>query len=255
MDEPIEIVAVDAENLENRGFFCRKSKMKTEGNRRKLAWAAGGLVHGLGIEIVYDEGRSVGFVEFAPGEHAWRAVTAPGYLIIHCIWVVGRAKGKGYGTALLERVETTARDAGYAGIAMVTSTGVWLAGADLLGAHGYEQVDEAPPSFQLMAKSLGDGPPPEFPTNWEERSAAFGEGLTVVTTDQCPYLEDAERAVITGAENLGLAIKVVRLETAAEVQARSPSAFGVFGVVLDGELLSYHYLLEKDLVALVGARS
>ena len=67
MGTPVEIVSVDAANLEDRGFFCRKSKMKTEGNRRKLAWAADRFEYGLGIDIVYDNGRSVGFVEYTPG--------------------------------------------------------------------------------------------------------------------------------------------------------------------------------------------
>jgi hypothetical protein len=30
------------------------------------------------------------------------------------------------------------------------------------------------------------------------------------------------------------------------VQERSPSAYGVFGTVLDGRLLAYQYLLQKD---------
>ena len=251
MSTPIEIVAVDAENLAERGYFCRKSKMKTEGNLRKLAWAADGFDHGLGIEIVYDEGRSVGFVEYMPGEEAWRAVTAPEYLLIHCIWVVGRAKKKGYGSALLEQVEGRARELGCAGVAAVTSSGVWMTDKGLFLAHGYEQVDEAPPSFQLMVKSFRAAPQPAFPTDWVERASAFGAGLTLVTTDQCPYLDDAERVVIEAAAKLDIPSKVVRLEDAAAVQARSPSAFGIFGVVFDGELLSYHYLLEKDLFTLL----
>jgi hypothetical protein len=32
----------------------------------------------------------------------------------------------------------------------------------------------------------------------------------------------------------------------------SPSPYGVFGLVLDGRLLSYYYQLEKDLVPLLG---
>jgi len=251
MSTPIEIVSVDAENLVDRGFFCRKSKMKTEGNLRKLAWAADGFDRGLGVEIVYDEGRSVGFVEYQPGEAAWRAVSAPEYLLIHCIWVVGRAKKKGYGSALLARVEARARELGCAGVAAVTSSGVWMADNGLFLAHGYEQVDEAPPSFQLMIKPFRAAPQPTFPNDWVERAAAFGAGLTIVTTDQCPYLDDAERAVTEAASQLGVPATIVRLEDAAAVQARSPSAFGIFGVVFDGELLSYHYLLEKDLVALL----
>lgn len=255
MQTPVEIVAVGAENLADRGFFCRKSKMRTVGNLRTLAWVSNELDNGLGIEILYEDGRSVGFVEYAPGEHAWRAVHAPGYLVIHCIWVVGRAKGQGYGAALLERVEATARNLGANGVAMVTSSGVWLADNQLLLAHGYEPGDHAPPSFQLMVKPFRKAPPPTFPTDWDRRAAAFGDGLTIVTTDQCPYLDDAEQAVIQGAQQMGIPVEIAKLATAQDVQARSPSAFGIFGVVLAGKLLSYHYLLEKDLMALVPAQT
>ena len=255
MGTTVEIVSVDEESVAQQGFFCRKSKMKTEGNHRKLAWAADAFRNGLGIDIIYEDGRSVGFVEYARGENAWRAVHAPGWLVIHCIWVVGRAKGKGYGAALLDRVEAKADELDCAGVAMVTSRGVWLAGQELLLAHGYETVDEAPPEFQLLTKPLDGASEPRFPTNWTDRAAAFGDGLTVATTGQCPYLDDAERAISSGAEKLGVPVAIVRLETADEVQRLSPSAFGVFGVVLDGELLSYHYLLEKDLIALLSSRT
>ncbi len=254
MVDSVEIVAVDADSLASRGFFCRKSKMKTTGNLRKLAWADAGFERGLGIEILYDEGRSVGFIEYVPGEQAWRAVNAAGFMMIHCIWVVGRAKEKGYGSALLERAETAARAVGSAGVAMVTTPGVWLADNQLLVRHGYSVVDEAPPSFHLMVKAFDDAAPlPSFPTDWEKRAAALGPGLTVVTTDQCPYLEDAEHLIIESAEQMGIAARLCKLETAAEVRKRSPSPFGIFGVVLDGELLAYHYLLEKDLTKLIGA--
>jgi hypothetical protein len=33
---------------------------------------------------------------------------------------------------------------------------------------------------------------------------------------------------------------------AREVYERSPSAYGVFGIVLDGNFCAYHYLLQKD---------
>ena len=38
----------------------------------------------------------------------------------------------------------------------------------------------------------------------------------------------------------------MKLVDQAEVQARSPSAFGTFGMVLDGKLFGYSYLLKKD---------
>ena len=255
MVDSVEIVRVDSENLASRGFFCRKSRMKTVGNKRKLEWAEAGFERGLGIDILYQEGRSVGFIEYVPGEDAWRAVNAPGFMVIHCIWVVGRAKGKGFGKSLLDRAEAAAREAGAAGVAMVTTSGVWLADNELLIRNGYVAVDEAPPAFQLMVKTFDDAAPmPSFPTDWDERADAFGPGLTVVTTDQCPYLDDAEQLIITSAEQMGIPARITKLETAVEVQQRSPSPFGVFGVVLDGELIAYHYLLEKDLRKLIEER-
>jgi hypothetical protein len=35
------------------------------------------------------------------------------------------------------------------------------------------------------------------------------------------------------------------LEKSKTTQSQSPSAFGTFGIVLDGELLGYHYLAKK----------
>jgi hypothetical protein len=34
----VKIITVDATNVAQQGFFCYKSKPKTEGYRRKLAW-------------------------------------------------------------------------------------------------------------------------------------------------------------------------------------------------------------------------
>jgi hypothetical protein len=44
------------------------------------------------------------FIEYIPGEQAWRAVHADGYLLIHCLWVVGKSKGPRLCYCLAERV-------------------------------------------------------------------------------------------------------------------------------------------------------
>ena len=61
-------------------------------------------------------------------------------------------------------------------------------------------------------------------------------------------LRDAQLAFSKGR---GLRTKVVEFRTAQEVQERSPSAYGVFGVVLDGNFFAYHYLLQKDFDKLI----
>ena len=40
---------------------------------------------------------------------------------------------------------------------------------------------------------------------------------------------------------------MVKLDTAEAVRRKSPAPYGVFGIVWDGELFTYHYLGRKEL--------
>jgi hypothetical protein len=112
---------------------------------------------------------------------------------------------------------------------------------------GFEEVDQAPPTFELRVKRFGDAPQPYFAPDWEKRLANYGPGITVLRSDQCPYIEDATRIFLETAAERGIPARVVELKTAREVQEVSPSPYGVFNVVYDGRLLSYHYLTKKGL--------
>ncbi len=241
---PVELIEVTADNVDKTGFFCRMSKAKTPGNRAKLAWIKERFPEGMGLKIIGEGGR--GYIEYIPGEYAWRVVDAKGYMFIHCIWVVGKSKNRGCGSYLLEHCLADAHRQGSEGVAVVTTEAVWLPSRGLFEKHGFELVDEAPPGFQLMVKRFGRARKPRFPSNWEERCLEFGKGLTVVTTAQCPYSDDAVKGICAAAAKHGLQTRVVSFETREEMLERSPSAFGVFGVVLDGKLFSYHYLIEKE---------
>jgi hypothetical protein len=46
--------------------------------------------------------------------------------------------------------------------------------------------------------------------------------------------------------------RVVTLETSREVQETSPTPYGTFAIVHDGQLLSYYYMTEKDLLKSLG---
>jgi L-amino acid N-acyltransferase YncA len=247
MSDDFRIVTVDADNVDEERFFCYKSKPKTEGYRRKLAWLRERFAEGMRIKIVYEGKRSVGFVEYIPGEYAWRVVDAAGHMVVHCLWVVGKGKKKGYGSRLLEECVEDAREAGLRGVAMVTSSGHWLAGKKLLLKNGFEAVDQAPPTFDLLVRRFSDAPLPSFPTDWDERLVHFGSGLTVVRTDQCPYIESVTEIIVDAGAEFGLQTQVVELESCQAVRETAPSAYGVFNVVYNGELVTYHWLGEKDL--------
>jgi ribosomal protein S18 acetylase RimI-like enzyme len=243
----VTIIDVDRSNVEETGFFCYMSKRTSEGYLRKLAWVRARLDEGLRIKLLKLPER--GFIEYIPGEKAWRAVRAKGWMVIHCLWVVGKSKGRGLGGLLVDECVKDARNDGLRGVAMVTTEGNWLAGRKLFEKNGFVAVDAAPPAFALLAKPLEPGPLPSFPKDWAARAARFGPGLTVLRTDQCPYLPDAVANLLEAAARKRIKTRVVELKTAREVQTLSPSPYGTFAIVLDGKLVGYHYLLEEDAAA------
>jgi ribosomal protein S18 acetylase RimI-like enzyme len=251
-----EIVDVTPENLDRYDLFCKKSKPKEACYQNKLAWYLDGFKKGLRIKLLMvDEGKprkvSRGFVEYVPAENGWRVVNAPGYILIHCIWVVGRHKKKGYGSELLQQVLDDARSQGKKGVVVLASAGNWAPSPKFLGKYGFNKVDEAPPSFQLMVHKFNDVLNPSFPADWDERAQALGKGLTIVRTVQCPYLLDATDIVVEEAKKQRMNTKVIDLETSKEVQERSPSAYGVFNVVYNGHIVSYCWISKRDAPALL----
>jgi hypothetical protein len=248
-----EILDVAADNVEKTGFFCFMSKKKSEGYQRKLRWLEDRFAEGMRIKMLALPER--GFIEYLPGEHSWRAVHADGYMFIHCLWVVGKSKGKAFSNVLLDACIADAKKDGMQGVAMVTSEKVWLAGRRVLDKHGFQCVDTAPPAFSLMVKKFGKHPSPSFAGGWEDKAKAFGKGLTVIRSDQCPYTVDAANIAVAVAAKAGVNSQIVELRSRADVMRLSPSAYGVYGLVLDGKLLSYCYQLEKDLLPLVASES
>jgi len=251
----MRIIDVTPNNVDETGFFCLMSRRKSDGYQRKLKWLKARFEEGLRIKMLDLSEGGRGFIEYIPGEYAWRPVEASGYLFIHCLWVVGKSKGNGYAKLLLQECLADAKRCGAQGVAMVTSEGNWLVGNKLLLNSGFTSVDHAPPGYELLAKDFGPAPPPLFPTDWDRRAAGFGDGLTVVRTDQCPYLDDAVTTVLETAQDRGIPAKVVELTSAREVREQAPSPYGVFTIVLDGEVLSHYYQPKKRLNELLDAWS
>ena len=193
----LEIIDAQARNVKETGFFCYMSKRKTEGWRRKLLWLKARFAEGLKIKMLKLPER--GFIEYVPGEFAWRAIQAKGYMVIHCLWVVGRSKGKGLASALLEACIEDARRAGMKGVAMLVSEGSYMKWKRFLAEHGFETVDTTPPYFELMARKFGQAPSPSFTKGREKKARTYGKGLVILRSDQCPYFEDATQALLATA--------------------------------------------------------
>lgn len=254
-NSPIEIITVDAGNVEENGFFCVKNR-KHPGYAIKLSWLKRRFDEGMRIKLVRTaDDKQVGFLEYIPGEYTWRVVEAAGYLVIHCIWVVSRkCPYGGVASALLDDCVRDARSSGRRGVAVVTSDGPWMADRRVFVKNGFERVDDGEPRFQLLVKRTGKGPPPTFPHDWSERLKR-NRGLKLLYTGQCPYIGNAVRELPPVADAHGIELDLVELMSAAEARKKMPSPYGVISLVHNGRLLADHpisatrfkNILEKEL--------
>jgi hypothetical protein len=60
-------------------------------------------------------------------------------------------------------------------------------------------------------------------------------------------MADAVRQAVDEFASRGIEAAVVRLGSSAEARAKSPTPYGVFAIVYEGRLLTYHYLGKKEL--------
>ena len=69
-----------------------------------------------------------------------------------------------------------------------------------------------------------------------------------------PWSFQTAAAALRAAEELGIPFRRIDLETCQEAQD-SPCVYGVFGIFLNGQLLSYHPIGKKRLLELLQART
>jgi hypothetical protein len=251
----MKLIDVNKSNFVQTGFFCKMSQKKNEGYKRKLEWLESRFDEGLKIKMLDIKEGQRGFIEYVPGKYSWRPVFADGYMFIHCLWVVGQSKGKGYAKLLVDECIKDSKNAGMNGVAMTVSEGNWLAGKEILLKMGFKSVDKAPPAFDLMVLKFNKCNDPYFPNDWDKRAAKYGDGLTVVRTDQCPYLDDASKTVKDYAAKAKIKFKEVELKSSEQIRNESPTSYGVFSIIYNRKLLSYYYLLPKNIKPAIEALS
>ena len=238
----ITIINIDENNISQYPPTCFLNP-KNEGYQIKLEWLKKRFSEGLKIKQLYlkNEKKAIGFIEYVPGEYAWRAVDAKGYMFIHCIWVTpNKNKRKGYGSLLVKECIKDAKKEGKYGVAVVTSEGPFMAGKDLFLKNEFKSAAKAKPSFELMVKTLKKGPLPKF-NDWEKQLKKY-KGWNIIYSNQCPWVPRYIDEIDEIAKKRGLKLKITELKTAKQAQ-NSPSVYGgIFNLVKDGKLLADHYI-------------
>jgi len=211
-----EIVDTNAENIDGCSF-CGYKDANNLGHRRKTDWLKERYAEGLGFKVLRSRRfGDIGMIEYAPGNHAWRPVEAEGYLVIHCIMVNGKHKGKGLGTLLLDSCLSDARKSKCRGVAVVTSSDSFMARSDFFIKAGFVSVDSSPPYELLIKKLKRAAPDPRFIVQRERLLKRHKKGLTILASDQCPMVPKCAAEIAETSRALGLETKVVRESPCAD---------------------------------------
>ncbi|MFX1255880.1 MAG: GNAT family N-acetyltransferase [Promethearchaeota archaeon] len=240
-----KVIDVNESNLDKYGLFCHASKKKSPGYKNKEIWIKERFKEGLKLKLllVKENGkfRSKGFIEYIPGEYAWRGIEAKGYMIIHCLWVKGlkgKYKGSGLDSILLEQCLKDAEN--MYGVAVVTEKTTWLPLPQLFRKHGFEKVDTFPPSFNLYVKRFSDTDPfPKFNSDMEDRRKEYFSGFTVFYSYQCPETLRMVEQIERFAKQEAIPVQKILIENYKDAQ-NGIHPYGTSCYLLEGKVLSYH---------------
>jgi hypothetical protein len=237
-----EIVSVNLQNLsQHPGIICFINP-KHPSYSLKIEWLKERFSEGLKIKLLYIEGqkKAAGFIEYVPGEFAWRSVSAKNYMFIHCLYVYPNDnKNQGHGSQLIDECLKDAKEHSLAGAAVMVSKLAFMAEADIFLKNGFIQAEGDSQGNMLLVKQFGEAVLPSF--NRLNGNDNNYKGLHILYSRQCPWVarlieEIREDGV---AEKLG--ISITEFKTAAEAQ-QAPSFYGVFNFIRDGKLLSDRYV-------------
>ena len=218
--------------------LCWCKDPNNECYQHKFQWIKKRMSEGLKVKMLNtpDDGI-VGYIEYVPGEYAWRAVNSENYMFIHCIYMEKRCKGRGYGTLLIEDCVKDAKKSKCRGVAVVTSSDSFMAGSGLFIKAGFVSVESSPPYELLVKKFKKAAPDPRFIVERERVLKRYKKGLTILAADQCPMVPKCVKDIAEASRALGLKPKVVRVRSAKESR-ELPTPYGVFSIVYDGKLIA-----------------
>ena len=233
------IVEVTDKNLADHPQVICFINPKQEHYHKKVNWYKREFRNGLRVKLLYveEEKKPVGYIEFVPGEHCWRALSAKKYMVIHCLWTTGKKyQHQGLGSLLLEEVEKEAQDT--LGVAVVASDKAFMADKQIFLKNGYRILAESG-SDQLMLKQFREGPLPMI-NDWESELVKYND-LTMIYSNQCPWVARFMEEVKPILADKDLKPAIIELRTAKDAQ-HAPSLYSVFNLIHNGKLLADRYI-------------
>jgi GNAT superfamily N-acetyltransferase len=238
------LIDVDAASFDS--LPCCGIKTATHpGRTEKRCWLQANAKLGLRAKMLLaPDGQPSGYIEYLPGEFAWRGVEAAGFMFVHCVWIFFRRhQRKGWGSIMVEACLNDAKKSGMRGAAVMVRDGPWLADRRLFLAHGFKPVDTAPPDYQLLVRKFDSGTAsPAFKQDWDNKLRQYSRGLTIIRSSQCPHIAKfADEIIETAEKEYGMKPRVVELKSWSEAQ-NAPTPYAVFALIYNGHLLADHQI-------------
>ena len=234
------MVELDEGNLEDRGCYCLRSKPNSTGYINKNKWLMGRFREGLKYIKIMENGKPAGFIEYTLIEYSSRVVYGENYLVIHCLWV--NITGKGYASKLINKCIQDAKEQNKDGVIVITNPNTsWTPSKDIFIKNNFIEVDHAPYGFELLVNKFGNSPDPYFPNDWDERLKPFKK-LTILRTQQCPFVDISTDNVVKGANKLGINAEIIDIKNREELLRLSPTPYGIYGGIYKNKLISFHRL-------------
>lgn len=228
--------------------FCGTRSIEHEGCRRKAEWFKKRLSEGMRYKVLYSEKKgAVGLIEYIPGKYVWRAIDADGYMAIHCLCIFYKPfRKRGYASQMIDECIKDAEKEKMHGVVVVTRKGAWMVGKETFLKKGFEAVDEAPPDFELLVRKFKKGAlSPKFKGDWKKVLNKYNKGLTILRSDQCPYIAKSMNEITEMIRNkYKIKARIIEMESHEQAQ-KAPSPYGIFSLIYDGQLLAFHPISSK----------
>lgn len=235
-----DFINLTIENLDTEHLCCLiRSKKPHAGIEAKRQWLSDRLKEGHIFRKL--NAKATVLIEYAPLETAWVPVTGDNYYYLYCLWVLGDAKGKGYGKALMEYCLADAKEKGKSGICMLGAKKQksWLSDQSFAKKFGFEVVDTTDDGYELLALSF-DGTTPKFAPNAKKQGIENRE-FTVYYDMQCPYIYARVGTLKQYCETNGVPASFIQVDTLQKAK-ELPCVFNNWAVFYKGNFVTVNLL-------------
>lgn len=250
----MKIITIDKNNIDFEHICCAIGNDKKNKNRAqsKKEWMKKRFDEGLVFKR-YDERGKI-FIEYMPIETVWKPIRGKNFMVINCLWVSGRFKGKGIAVELLNECIKTAKIKKMDGITVISSTKVkpFLTDKKFYLKHGFKVVDSVSPYFELLVLKFNEGAEnPMFTSNVKNNNYSNRKGFTFIYSNQCPFMEEYVELFAEISKKNKITFNKKKLKTYEEAQ-KIGSPFGTLGIYYNGEFITHELMSEKKIEKFIG---